>query len=225
MLMVSPDPGALVERERWVGLSGDDIKRLADGIGASVLSLGSPPDDAYDVATRLLADGLGRRRSGPTLYSSVWEDPGAWGLSEAQASLVWGDVPPVPPDGSLFVYVQPQLAESRLPESWPDPEQSGQAWLFGRAPVGASHTSQEILPLVFEAGEAGVRQRRRVRLREPLAPWLTRTERFMEAKTAELMEAAAVPGETSEVKQAYDRGAAQALRELRALTNERLERP
>ncbi|MFI2507365.1 hypothetical protein [Streptomyces sp. NPDC018972] len=222
LLMVSPDPGASVERASWVWMTGDDIKLLADGIGASVLSLGSPPHDSSDIAIRLLADSLGRRRSRPTLYSDTWRDPGAWALAEAQTSLALGRLPSLPEDGSLFAYVQPEHATAALRETWPDPEQPGHEWLTGRAPIGASTTSQEILPSVFEASQARPRFRRQER---DLPSWLPSTERFIESKAAQLMEAAAVPGETSELKQAYDRGMAQALEELRALTNHRLEGP
>ncbi|MFG2974378.1 hypothetical protein ACGFYY_15465 [Streptomyces sp. NPDC048331] len=222
LLMVSLDPGRPGKGQDRVSMSGDDLRLLADGIGASVLSLASSPHNRSDLATRMLADGLGLRRSGATLYSDMRFDLLGHVLAQAHAALAGRGAVPAPHDRSLFAYIQPEQVQDLLREEWPDPEQPNQSWLTGRAPIDDSATSREILPtaLGLVPGEA---TRTLYRQASSVPGWMATSERFIESKAADLVETAAVPGETPAMKQAYDRGTAQALTELRELVDRRVE--
>ncbi|WP_404962576.1 hypothetical protein [Streptomyces sp. 147326] len=222
LLMVSLDPGRPGKGRDCAYLSGDDLRLLADRIGASVLSLASTPHNPSDLATRMLADGLGLRRSGATLYSDMRLDVPGRVLAQAHAALASRGENPAPHHWSLFAYIQPEQVQDLLREEWPDPEQPDQAWLTGRAPIDDSATSREILPraLGMTPGEATLSLYRQA---SSVPGWMALSERFIESKAADLVETAAVPGETPAMKQAYDRGTAQALAELRELVDRRVE--
>ncbi|MFJ3728476.1 hypothetical protein ACIPYQ_38740 [Streptomyces sp. NPDC090045] len=222
LLRVSPDPRRPCTGGNCVYLSGDDLRLLADGIGASVLSLASSPHNPSDLATRMLADGLGLRRSGATLYSYMELDLTGRVLAQAHAALASRGENPAPRHWSLFAYIQPEQVQDLLREEWPDPEQPDQAWLTGRAPIDDSATSLEILPtaLALAPGEATQSLYRQA---SSVPGWMALSERFIESKAADLVQTAAVPGETPAMKQAYDRGTAQALAELRELLDRRVE--
>lgn len=221
LLAVSPDPGACSGLADCAYVSADEIRLLAETLGASTLSFGSPPDNACDVATRMLVDGIGLQRAGPTFYSDLREDPEGSAMARAHAFVAappgWEPIPSAP---SLFGYLQPEHVAQSLHENWPDPEQPGQVWLSGRTSMGDSETSLELLPGALEA-VAGEEIAALYESATYVPGWVATSERFMESKAAYLLEAAAVPGETPRMKQAYDRGVAQALGELRKLVDER----
>ncbi|MFD3775138.1 hypothetical protein [Streptomyces sp. NPDC058612] len=216
VLTMGPDPQQPAEPDDSVYVTAEDLRRLADRLGASTLCLGSPMDNPCDAATRLLADALGQHRAGPTFYSDLRADPDGAALAGAHAFLS-DRLTPVPRDPSLFGHLQPRHGWSLLGEPWPDPEGPDQSWLTGRTSMGDSATSRELRP-AFDAVPDAERISVRYGWGAAVPTWVAATERFLEAKAAKLLEAASVPGETPPMKQAFDRGTARALRELRRLT-------
>ncbi|WP_030208992.1 hypothetical protein [Streptomyces sp. NRRL S-87] len=221
LLAVSADPGSPHGPYGCAYAGADDIRLLADTLGASVLSFGSPPGNPYDAATRILADGIGLQRAGPTFCSDVAADPDGAALAEAHAFAAGPrGTRQIPTTPSLFAYLQPDRVAGSLHDAWPDPEQPGRSWLGGRAAVAASETGRDLLPGTLEA-VAGQEVAARYESAAEVPGWVAASERYLEAKAAEVLETAAVPGETPGMKQAYDRGTAQALAELREFVDRR----
>lgn len=222
-LTVSPDPAQPVDPRACTYVAGEEIRLLADGIGASTLSLGSPPDNSSDVSTRLLADALGLERAGPTFYSDLLNDPAGDALARAYAFVAAPPgSEPIPRGPALFGYLQPEHVKDSLAQLWPDPDQPQQSWLTGRAPISDSATSRALLPGAL-AAVPGDAVAGRYASEDYVPGWVAATERFMESKAAELLTAAGVPGETPALKQAYDQGVARAMGELRGLADGRTE--
>ncbi|MFJ5548198.1 hypothetical protein [Streptomyces sp. NPDC093225] len=221
LLAVSADPGSPHGPHGCAYVGGDAVRLLADTLGASALSVGSPPGNPYDTATRILADGIGLERAGPTFYSDLSADPDGEALAEAHAYVAapggGGRIPTAP---SLFAYLQPDRVRGSLHDAWPDPEPPDRSWLGGRADVDGSETSLELVPGALGA-VAGQEVAARYASVAEVPGWVAASERYLEAKAAEVLETAAVPGETPGMKQAYDRGTALALAELRAFVDRR----
>lgn len=110
---MDPDPA----RAGYVQI--DSALRLADTIGAATLSFGSPPDNISDVATRILADDLGQRRPGPTIYSSIAQDPDGSALASTHAYLADPVDHTLPVSHSQFLYAQPEHVLQSLVHAWP----------------------------------------------------------------------------------------------------------
>ncbi|NUK12346.1 hypothetical protein HRW23_34950 [Streptomyces lunaelactis] len=222
LLAVSSDPG--VPTDLCAYASADKVQLLADTVGASVLSFGSPPGNPSDIATRLMADGVGLQRAGPTFYSDLQLDPAGYALAQAHAFVAAQPRrEPIPRDPSLFAYLQPEHVQDSLRENWPDPEQPDQVWLSGRTAISDSSTSQELVPGALGAAVGEGVADRGYAGAEAVPGWVAASERYMESRAADLVDTAAIPGETPELKQAYDRGMAQALSELRDFVDRRVQ--
>ncbi|GCD95640.1 hypothetical protein [Embleya hyalina] len=222
VLSVNPDPATGTDRSTRAFVTADRVRRLADRVGATVLSLGSPPDNPCDSAIRMMADHIGLRRAGPTFYSSVARDPAGYALAQAHAFIAGepGTVP-IPRDPSLFVHLQPEFVGAALRDAWPDPEAPGMSWLSGRAPIADSRSSTEVLPHAL--GMAGGDEiTARYANADSVPMWVASSTRYIENQVASLVRTAGVPGETPAAKQAYDLGVGQAIAELRALVDERI---
>jgi hypothetical protein len=205
VLAVSPDPGVGYDLTDCVFVDADQVRTLSDRLGAATLSFGSPPDNPADLATRMIADSLGRQRNGPTLYSSIAADPYGAGLVGAYAYLVERDAE-IPQDPSLFAYLQPEHVLGSLDQPWPDdlgrrPTPAGAAADPGPDPV------PQPPPVPDELGEYYSSL--------PEVPtWVASAERFVEGTRAGLTGA---PREGFEVKSSYDSGTTAALAEIRDL--------
>ncbi|WP_405400422.1 hypothetical protein [Streptomyces microflavus] len=220
VLTASPDPQRAADPDDSTYVTAEDLQQLANTVGASTICLGSPEGNPSDAATRLLADGLGRHRAGPTLYSDLGRDPSGVVLAQARAFL--NDpaaMEPIPADPSLFGHLQPQHVQALLGHPWLNPDGPDQSWRTGRTSMGDSATSRELAP-ALDAVPDTERISAHYAGGAAVPTWVAATERYMEMKAAKLLEAAAVPGETPHMKQAYDRGMAQALGELRHLTTQ-----
>ncbi|MFC9585804.1 hypothetical protein ACFVJ8_23660 [Streptomyces yangpuensis] len=218
VLTMGPDPQQPTDPDDSVYVTAEDLRQLANRLGASTLCLGSPEDNPCDAATRLLADALGQHRAGPTFYSDLRVDPDGAALAGAHAFL--NDparLDPIPRDPSLFGHLQPRHVQALLDEPWPDPDGPDQSWLTGRTSMGDSATSQELVP-AFDAVPDTERISDQYAGGAAVPTWVAATERYLETKAAKLLEAASIPGETPPMKQAFDRGMAWALSDLRRLT-------
>ncbi|MFI1379456.1 hypothetical protein [Embleya sp. NPDC020886] len=222
VLSVSPDPVTPTPRSDRAFVSADRVRRLADRVGASVLSFGSSPDNPHDAATRIIADHVGFRRAGPTFHSALPLDPAGVALARAHAFVAGAPgAVPIPRDPSLFAYLQPEFVRAALRDPWPDPDRPGQVWLSGRAPIGDSKTSDAILPMALGvAGGDAITARYADADSVPM--WVASSTRYIENQVAALVRTAGVPGETPAAKQAYDLGVGQAIAELRALVDRRI---
>jgi hypothetical protein len=229
LLAISPDPGRPADPAHCTYVTGDEVRLLADTIGASVLSFGSPPDNPSEAATRVIADGVGLQRPGPTFFSTLRLDPGGYALAQAHAFVAGQGVPsgaseasekeaapaPIPRDPSLFAYLQPEYVQASLREPWPDPDQPGQGWLTGRSPARDRSVSAVLGPTLESAPSEEVSQY--YATAESVPGWVAASERYIDTNVAHLVETAAPPGDAPDARQAYDQGTAKALGELRDL--------
>ena len=114
-LLAVSDPGQPADRSNCAYVAPDDVRLLADLIGAAALSFGSPPDNSSDIATRVMADAVELQRPGATLYSSMRLDPAGDPLANAYAFIANNEPGLVtrPRDPSLFAYLQPESVKIR----------------------------------------------------------------------------------------------------------------
>jgi hypothetical protein len=187
----------------------DGLLRLADGIGAATLSFGSPPDNPADLAPRLIADHVGQRRAGPTLFSSVAADPTGRALIEAQIYLAdRTGRHPIPQDPSLFIYAQPEHVKDSLEQPWvvtpPTPATSA----TGTLPLPGFSGDDEELP--DEPAERYYADKTTV------PGWVAASHRYLSTESAHLSRVLESSGDVP-VESAYDLGAAEALAEIRSI--------
>jgi hypothetical protein len=202
MLAVSQDPTRPADPASRAYVGAEDVRILADVIGAGALSFGSPPDNSSDVATRVMADAVGQQRPGATLYSSIGRDPAGYALAGAHAFIVrngysdYGALR-VLHDPSLFAYLQPKLVSRSLVLRSPYDEPPPNVNAAPDREVRSYYAQADVLPT-----------------------WLAATERYIESSAASLAvtSASADEGNLTSTKRAYEQGAEEALAELRALT-------
>ncbi|TPQ22491.1 hypothetical protein [Streptomyces sporangiiformans] len=218
LLRLSPDPGIRTGPSHCTYVTGDRVRLLADTIGASVLSFGSPPDNPGDAATRVLADGIGLQRSGPTFYSSLTLDPEGLHLAHAHAFVAdpRGRTP-IPRYPSLFAYLQPEHVEGPLRRPWIGFDGPVQPWLA----ADAAPTDDEAMDRALMAQAPDVSPGNAVRAyyasSESVPGWVAASERYIDAQVARLVQTSSPPDVAPAAKQSYDLGTAEALSELRDL--------
>lgn len=212
MLSIAPDPGDAVAREGCSLISAEDVWRLADNLGAPLVSLGSPVPGESDVAVRMMADTLGEQRPGPTVYSCLPRDPASRVLAQAHEFLAGPRGGSHLPRGScLFAYVQPESVRQVL-----------------AGPLLPQHTGQEqrVLPQVggrtrsldAAAPDTPVDAVTQTYGALPEVPvWVASSSRFLETQQADLGSALSVQGEGKLTKHAYDSGTEEALSEIQEL--------
>jgi hypothetical protein len=214
MLALSPDPSEPSDVKNCAFVSADDVRLLADALGAATLSFGSPPDAASDVAMRMIADSVGQQRSGATIYSSIRLDPRGAALADTHAFLATRsghrDVPRHP---SLFAYLQPEQVQASLADEWPEPPPaSGQA---RATPPGDDPLPSAVLPDGYQVTrEADLSDY--YASAETVPSWVAASERYISSQLADLSQPASSPEPVS-YKQAYQQGAAEALAELQEM--------
>jgi hypothetical protein len=199
ILAVSPDPDQPVEIARCSYVTGDDIRRLADVIGASTLVLGSPPENPADGASRMVADALGRQRSGPTVYTSLPEDPEGAELAGMYAFLA-----AAPDEGelrrrsSLFAYLQPEHVAEHLQEDWPEA------------------LAATVLPAAYRPGSLDQSDL------TDAPSWVSTSERYVATELAAMSRPADAPP-VAPYRQAYENGKAEALNQIQEIVAKHLE--
>lgn len=204
-LAIAADPGRPVTGAAFEAIDSSDLWKLADVLGASLISVAAPESRGIDVAARMVADSLGQLRPGPTLFSSLHRDAGSRLLARAHAFLAdpAGDRD-FPSDRSWFGYIQPESVQRAL--ATPDAYQTGQIPVLSFA--------EDTTP---DPGDTGVLSEAYGSL-EQVPTWLASSSRFVETKFADLGAAPAIPG-TGErsASRAYEAGASDALAEIQAL--------
>ncbi|MEY9842680.1 hypothetical protein [Streptacidiphilus sp. EB103A] len=216
LLTISLDPAQPAHHTRCTYVSSDESARLADTVGASVLSFGSPADNPGDVATRVMADNVGQQRPGPTIYSSLRLDPRGDALAHAHAFVAnKPGTAPIPADPSLFAYLQPEHVEASLQEHWPGLDQPGAGWRAGRAAAPDQPVPPALWPALAASTSEAVSEH--FEWAGAVPSWVATSERYIDANVAQLVETAAPAGGAAAARMAYDLGTAQALTELRDL--------
>lgn len=204
MMVLSPDPKSRADHETCTFVPIERLLQLADAVGAATLSLGSPPDNESDVAMRILVDQIGQQRAGPTIYSSIHGDPAGGAIAAMHAYLADRSGQRVLPwDHSLFAYVQPEHVKASLVESWPEPADLPTS--PGDAATSAvedltSYSSAEVEGLYAGAAE--------------VPAWVASSHRYLGNEWANLARAAD-PQLKVVTRKSYDKGAAEALDEIR----------
>lgn len=222
LLRLSPDPGVSTDPSHCVHMTGDEVRRLADTIGASVLSFGSPPENTTDAATRVLADAIGLQRPGPTFYSSLRLDPDGSALVAAHAFAGGAlRMPWIPRHPSLFSYLQPAhvrrtLRAPRSPVRYNGPVEP---WRITEA---SAPQGDEITDFALTSRSTpDVTPDHRLAAYYDSSPsvpaWLAASERYIDAQVARLAASSSPSDFTPAEKQSYDRGTGEALLELRDL--------
>lgn len=204
MLAVAPDPQEPSRVSSCAFVSPDAVLAIADRIGSAALSFGSPPENPTDLAVRMIADELGQLRPGATIYSSLADDPQGRALAAAHAFVVdrTGQTP-IPRDRSLFAYLQPEHVEASLTGAWPD---AAQPQTDEAVPPDLLHVSGPASSAALESFYADS---------DSVPSWVASWDRYLSKQTAGLAQEASSPEPTADVKGAYNKGAADALGELR----------
>ena len=197
LLAVSPDPVLPSDSSSCAYVSKEDVRGLADVVGAAALSFGSPPGNSSDVATRVIADTVGQQRPGATLYSSIRQDQSGYALAQAHAFIASSEPgwEPIPRHPSLFAYLQPESVKGSLQEPWPYEEPRANEKTRPDPTVSSFYAATDVVPT-----------------------WVAATERYIESNVARLVASSASEGKTSSRRLAYEAGTEEALAELRSLT-------
>jgi hypothetical protein len=215
MLALSTDPDKPADAENCTFVTADDVHVLADAIGAATLSFGSPPDNPADIAMRMIADDLGQRRPGPTLYSSLRRDPHGTALAQAYRFIAARSAGRIfPPHPSLFTYLQPERVQDPLQADW-------WAALRGGDEPGVQPPSDDPLPPAVLPDGYQVSPDADLSdffaAADVVPSWVATSERYISSQLADLTRAAGSPETGGGDAQAYVRGAAEALAELQEL--------
>jgi hypothetical protein len=208
LLRVAADPNELTGRLDLIRQ--DDLSVLADRVGATLLSLGSPPHNSSDVATRTMIDAIGQTRPGPTLYSDLSEDLGARVLAQAHAFLAdaTGGTS-FPRQSCVFGYLQPELIERAIPgpipraatEMHPYADSKDRVAETSATSSAAAHDSVTQVAQWFTNADE-------------VPTWVAASTKFLDSKAAELSKVRSAPGEAVTSRSAYDRGATAALSDI-----------
>jgi hypothetical protein len=221
ILALSPDPSEPSNAKNCAFVSADDVRLLADVLGAATLSFGSPPDATSDVAMRMIADGVGQQRPGATVYSSIRLDRLGAALAgthrflaSTAGSLAGRSVPRrVPRHPSLFAYLQPQQIQASLADEWPEPPATTDL-------AGAASPSEDPLPSTVLPDGYQVTPETDLSdyyaSTETVPTWVAASERYIGSQLANLSHSPSEP-EPVGYKRAYERGAAEALAELQEI--------
>lgn len=199
VLSIAADPALPMRSSLFEVTDSNDLWKLADVVGASLVSIASPESRGIDVAARMVADSLGQLRPGPTLYSSLRRDPGGHALANAYAFLAdpsgEGDVPA---DRSWFGYIQPESVQRAL--AAPHLHQTGQV---SRTSFAESAPAADLLGEAFEEVDE-------------VPTWVASSSRFVEKKFVDLRNSSPPP-RTRTTSRAYEVGASDALAEIQAM--------
>jgi hypothetical protein len=213
VLALSFDPSEPTDVQGCGFVTGDDVRRLADAVGAATLSLGCPPDTGSEEAMRYIADDIGQQRPGATIHSMIGRDPHGSALAALHAFLAGRRTRWVPRDRSFFAYVQPEQVQSSLAEMWPTPAPTAaeQPW----APAGDDPLPAATLPRSYQPSpEADVASYYSDAGAVP--SWVAASERYVGQQLADLSRPSSAP-EPSTYESAYEEGAAEALADLQAI--------
>jgi hypothetical protein len=205
LLTMHPDPERPVSRAGCAFVTGDEVRSLADTVGADVLSFGSSPDNPTDVATRMIADEVGQMRAGTTLYSSLTVDADGRRLAEAHAT-VRNRTGSWPPDPSMFAYVQPELVETNAPHG----KQMSVA-TRGKSAVDFESAAVDLEP---NTNLEGI-----YRDSEVVPSWVAAADRYLGNQVAGLVRQSDSEVPTAHIKGAYNKGAADALEMIRDIVD------
>ena len=205
LLTMHPDPERPVSRAGCAFVTGDEVRSLADTVGADVLSFGSSPDNPTDVATRMIADEVGQMRAGTTLYSGLTTDADGKRLAEAHATIRnrTGSWPRHP---SMFAYVQPEIVETSTPQA----KQMSVA-TRGKSAVDFGSLAVDLEP---NANLEGI-----YRDSTSVPSWVAAADRYLGSQVADLVRQSDSEVPTAHIKGAYNKGAADALEMLRDIVD------
>jgi hypothetical protein len=217
-LKISPEPSRSVGVSSCVSVDTNDIWTLADTLGASLVSIGAPELRGIDVGARMVADGLGQLRPGPTIFTSLDRDPGCRAIAEVHAFLADPIGLQLPSHPSWFGYIQPESIREQLSE-----------------PLLPHHTDQQASAAITSESLAGIDLRlspdpegvlaASFRDADEVPAWVASSSRFVEAKHADLGRSLATPGEGKESKLAYDVGLSKALADIEATVQRHIGEP
>jgi hypothetical protein len=218
LLSLYPDPDKPAPRSGSEFVTGDAILALADATGAEILSFGSPPGNPADLASRMIADEVGQRRAGATIYSSLELDEDGSRLAEMhgfigeRALKSW-----VPRDNSWFAYLQPEYVQRR-----PEPERRAASRKAAVATGRVRALSKlKVDPAVVDLMdlEPNVALEDIYRGSESVPSWVAASDRYLGKQLASLAHQADSSTPTTPIKGAYNKGAAEALGILRDIVD------
>lgn len=212
MLTITPDPSEAADRDSCSLINAEEVWRLADNLGAPLVSLASPSPGLSDVSVRMMADSLGQQRPGPTVYTSLTRDTDSRVLAQAHAFLSGPHSGrQLPRSSCLFAYVQPESVREALTDALL-PEHTGQEQkVMSRArtrdlsfdEAGAAEPADPLSQTYGAVPDVPV--------------WVASSSRFLETQQAGLDSALSVRGEGKLTKHAYDVGTEEALTEIQDL--------
>jgi len=203
VLSIAARPGLPMKSSLFEAIDTNDVWKLADVLGASLVSIAAPETRGIDVAARMVADSLGQLRPGPTLFSSLRRNSGSHALARAHAFFADpSSEDEFPSDRSWFGYIQPESVQRAL--AAPVLHQTGQVSKTSFSESTMSESSEaDLLSEAFASVDE-------------VPTWVASSSRFVETKFADLRNISAPP-RTRESSRAYDTGASDALADIQAL--------
>jgi hypothetical protein len=216
LLALSPDPSKPQDTDACAFVAADDIRRLADAVGAATLSLGSPPDVTSDAAMRMIADSIGQQRPGATIHSSIEDDPHGAALARLHGFLAGHSRGRLPRDRSLFAYLQPEQVQTSLATAWPQPPPTAQPDALPAAeddllPAASLPYTYTYRPAPEDSVVAYYAEASSV------PSWVAASERYVGQQLADLTRSQDAAPKPPGPKSAYELGAAEGLAELQAI--------
>lgn len=224
MLAVAGRPGPDAVDLRG-SVDADDLWFLADMLGASTVSVASPEPRRVDVGARMVADRLGQLRPGPTLFSSIRQDPDATALADIHSFLASREERQLPSDPSWFGYLQPEAIVDALDAPTAEPDQAGaeapllRAILLPGVPAASASRMPPPLPppstsLPEPAGSGSYEELVEV------PRWAASASRFIETRQAEMISRAS--SEETPAAQTHETATGQALADIQSLVQRHL---
>jgi hypothetical protein len=214
LLALSPDPSWPQDTDACSFVVADDIRRLADAVGAATLSLAGPPDITSEAAMRMIADSIGQQRPGATIHSSIAHDPDGAALASLHGFLARRHRGGLPRDRSLFAYVQPEQVQTSLATAWPQSLPTARPVAPPAAeydPLPAASLPETYRPPPEDNVVGYYAQASRV------PTWVAASERYVGQQLADLARSQDTTHRSSGPKSAYELGAAEALMEFQAI--------
>lgn len=228
MLSVAGHPGAGAGDVRGA-VDADDLWFMADMLGASTVSIAAPESRAVDVGARMVADRLGQLRPGPTVFSSIRQDPDALALADIHAFLASRDERQLPSDPSWFGYLQPEAIIDALDAPEPQPDEVGseapvlRAILLPGIPASSASrppTAAAAPPPGFSGSEESPPDSSGSFADAAEVPrWAASASRFIETRQAEMFARASDDGPDF---QAHESATTQALADIQSLVQQHL---
>lgn len=216
LLALSADSAEVSSKLNTNFMDVGQLRSLADVLGASMVTIGSPPGNPADVATRVIADEIGRTRPGPTFYAALASDQAGRTLSQLN-HLFAGQQLLTRSSGeaAIFAYAQPGIVLER-PDGWvaedvdlsPDSGESDRLLTITGGPRAYLESRE---PDYTRGGRSVPRDQKYV------PSWIAASSGFIDMQRAKIQSDSIHLNQQTDTQAHYSSGMAEALNEIQNL--------